>query len=342
MANVSTDFGTYFGLLERINRLSDDDCDYGKLVDLYHDLIEGLATEVMTTKIQELYFRARRNLPEKPQNTSEIGPPPADVVKGFQRCNAPGRPAFYSSSKRSTAILEIRPKSGETIYLSQWQSRKSLPVNIILQPLNQKLVRGQDSIPQALLHAHVDTLFSQRIHEDFSHDYRKSSALAEVLTTRFEHDKNLSVHNDGCIGLRYPSIFDRIGSYNTVFPAHFVDARIYPIHLIEAKVNSVSENQVDLEILDTAVDFEAGKILWTGDRASIPVAYEGRGIRLRSNGKKLLVDVRSTLATPNEIKAFLEEDFGWEYVPVPGQPLPSNLTQFTALTPTGRRFPQGR
>lgn len=323
----------YFALIERINRLDIDRCDYNELVSLCHGLTNGLAIEIMTAPVHELYFRVRRNSGVRPLRIKDLGPPPEDCVTGFQRCNPPNRSMFYTCSKRGTAILEARSKPGEVVYLSQWQGRHQLPVNIALQPHKQKLVRSDESIPQAMFHAYLDTMFTQRIHVDFSNDYKKSAAITEVLTSAFGPDDKLSVRADGRVGLRYPSIFDYEGSYNTVFPSTFVGDRIFPIHVIEAKIQSISDNRVDIDVLDTAVDFDGERILWTGNPAAIPVPYEGWGIRLRSNGKKWLVDVRSAPPTPDELTAFLEEDLRWGVLPVPGRPLDRDITQQTALMP---------
>jgi hypothetical protein len=326
----------YYSKLEQINRLDPRKNDHRKFVEMYHELTDKLFAEIMTTKIHELYFRVRTS-DQRLKTISELGPPPAHLIKGYQRCNPPHRPMFYSSSKRLTALMEARPKVGQTVYLSQWQSRHPLPVNVILQPQNQRLVRATESIAQALFHAHVDTIFTRRVHEVFSEDYKPCAALTEVLTTKFGADQSLRVGDNGLCGLRYPSVFDREGSYNTAFDASFSRNSIYPIHVIEAEIKQVTEEKIDIDIKDTAFDFDGKRILWTGDQNTIPVPYEGLGIGLRNNGKKWLVDVRSKPSSSNEIADFLNEDFRWEVKLVPGQKSSKNIACITALTPNSKR-----
>ncbi|MCB9882039.1 MAG: RES family NAD+ phosphorylase [Planctomycetes bacterium] len=73
----------------------------------------------MTQRIRmSAAYRARR-LTNRPQSVAQVWYPPADRVRRIGRANDIGEPVLYTSSSESTAIIEMRPKVGETLAILQ-------------------------------------------------------------------------------------------------------------------------------------------------------------------------------------------------------------------------------
>lgn len=294
--------------LRDLNRLDPDQVDFQELQATYSSLLDGTHLVVGLTSGAELFFRVRVNPPTKPEKTADLGAPPTHLVTGFQRCNEPGKPTLYTSSKRLTALKECRVKSGDRVYITQWIGHGKIPINRLLENEEdsgfERIVSDRDEV----IHAHIDAIFARRIHSDFSNDYKFSAAIANVLTTNFNENTEHDIRSDRTIGLRYPSILDRRGSYNTAFHAAFADERLSPMHCIEATVGESDGSQMPLKILDTALEFEEGNIRWTGNPYSVPVLRSADGgVLFRFTGKKWLPEVRTGGMTKGELTALLCE-----------------------------------
>jgi hypothetical protein len=258
----------------------------------------------------EVFFRARKSQYAKPQNISELGPPPADKVIGFQRCNGPGEPMFYTGSRRVTALLETRVKPGDLVYLSQWGSiDPGIGINVTLDPSTIIPTDNPWFDRSKVVISYFDTLFTRRIHQTYSDDYRFTAAITSVLT------KNLPVnHGSGSLvyenfGLRYASVVDVAKSYNTVFyPEHL--RKLRPIHVSELRIDNVSNHGVSATLLDNAIKFgSSGDIQWTGDLTLFPVKKTRHGnVLYRDNGLKLWdIHTIDKYLTQNEFDEILNE-----------------------------------
>lgn len=116
--------------IRELSLLDFDDTPYEVVLEMCSPLFDGLRAPTLTTGA-ELLFRSRVNPSSRPVHVSDLGPPPAEAVVGFQRCNGPGTPMFYTASKRRTALLESRAKTGDIVYLSQWWGKEEYMVNAL-------------------------------------------------------------------------------------------------------------------------------------------------------------------------------------------------------------------
>lgn len=257
-------------LVRELNRTQSDEVDYDYLLETYKQIRFAVCAVLTSVNQAEMFFRARSNPTEgKPKHVSALGAPKSEYVTGFQRCNAPGKPKFYAASKRKIALAEIGAKRGDTVFLSQWALRKgkSLATNSILcddvaQSMSDKASHGDQS-----LIAHLDTIFTKRIHSDFSSDYKFTAAATEILTNHFPTTEGAT---DGKVGLVYPSVFDRKNSYNTAVAKEIADSHFEPIHVLEAEVCDVRGTDFSLKIIDTSYDFRDGTIHWNGSAKHLP------------------------------------------------------------------------
>lgn len=286
--------------IRRLNRINSDIAEYKTIKQIYERMVNGIMVVVGTTLSHELYFRARVNPTKKIVRVSEIGAPPASMVTGFQRCNAPGNPLFYCSSRRITALMECRVQPGDVVYLGQWIGRDALPVNKVLDPNDDPLFVKALTETENMFYTHLDTIFTRRVHETFSNDYKFSSAASEEMTLRFPVGK-FNIENDGCIGMRYPSVFDLEGSHNTAFPVQFSLNRLDFIHLMELRVESTEGDRIEVTLLDTAINFENGDIRWTGNLSSLPIPKRDKdGVMFRRSEKGWDVYTADYLNLPPE------------------------------------------
>jgi hypothetical protein len=278
-------------LIRRLNRLDSKVDSFGTIVELYDQLTTGITSDIITTKYHEQFFRARKisALSKKPAKINELACPPANLIRGFQRCNSPGVPMLYTASTRIGALLEIRVKKWDRVYLSQWTGNDAMPVNIVLHdPLGYR--DDKSSNYDDIVLAHIDTVFTRKIHEDYSDDYKFSAAISKILMNGYPAETQFNIQDDMTIGLRYPSVIDIARSYNTVFGSHYVSSRLKMTHVIELVVEEVDRNAVSATVTDNAFEFDGQTIKWSGSAKAVPQLRGERGeVPYISNGKKWLL-----------------------------------------------------
>lgn len=297
-----------FDLKQRIsalNRLDPRKVSYDTLIARFSSLTVDVEA-VVGTNGGELFFRARVNPASRPDLISDLGPPPAALVTGFQRCNRPGHPMFYTASRRITALLESRVAVGDIVYLSQWIGHEGLPINKSFDD-SEKTPEGRTwSNRSQAVYAYFDTIFTRRIHSTFSQDYIFTAAATHQFTANFPVG-NFNIKDNGFVGLRYPSVVDIERSYNTVFhPEQFQEFDL--LHVAEMEITEVSDDDVQASLLDTALVFADGKIAWSGDKGQMPaLRQEGKAVPFRYSGTEWRVQTLGRDMTAEEFSAFLAE-----------------------------------
>lgn len=272
-------------------------------------LAKGMHAFVKPTG-NELFFRVRKNPGNKISNISELGVPPVDKTIGYQRCNGPSEPMLYTGSRRITALLETRVEPGDIVYLCQFiGDDEGVRVNISLDlkaKLPDKFAWSQHN--QIIL-SYFDTLFTRRIHQTYSDDYRFTAAATHALTCGFQVKDRAGGVVEQRIGLRYASVVDVARSYNVAFyPEHV--AKLMPMHVAELRIDEVHERDVSATLLDTAIRFgPSGEIMWTGDLTLVPsLRREDRAVTYRSAGNgQWDVDTVDRLLSKEEFYDFLNE-----------------------------------
>lgn len=94
--------------IQRLNPINANVAEWKTIREIYRDLFPEVQLVIGTTKSSEQFFRARVNPPAKLHAVTELMAPPAEFVTGYQRCNPPGSPIFYCSTRRITALEECR------------------------------------------------------------------------------------------------------------------------------------------------------------------------------------------------------------------------------------------
>lgn len=294
--------------LKKLNRIDMERADYNSIKRIVSTITDGMHAKVGTTSPAELFFRGRLNPDSKPTNVKELGAPPADAVVGFQRCNAPGQPMFYAASKRITAILECGAEAGDRLFLSQWISKDKIPVNrTIYDEFDPDDVFSVDE-KDKILHSYFDTMFTRRIHKTFSNDYKITSAISELLTSKFKAEDQRKIGSDGFVSLKYPSVADIGNGHNTVFHPSFARERLELLHVMELLIEERSGRGVTLSVKDTARSFPNGEIEWTGNPSQVPAARQAdRSVQFVFSGERWLTSVRDDEPTPADIAQLLDE-----------------------------------
>lgn len=254
-----------------LNRLNLDITDYKTIKENVSSLMTGMSVECVDVPSTEQLFRIRLNPGSKPNDVREIGAPPASLVTGFQRCNPPECPMFYSASTRNTALRECRAKPGDRFYLSQWMPKTTYPAIVTLSRSLSDM-HAAYSNRDITIYSYFDTLFTRRVHETFSKDYMLTAAFAELLRAKTKRPNSDGSMFDHYVSLRYPSVAAiGTGVYNTVMHAGWAEDVLSLNHVMEGTVTRESDGNFDIEISDNAVDFCDGIIHWTGDRRRVPL-----------------------------------------------------------------------
>lgn len=294
--------------IRRLNRLDVEQANFEDIVSMIRKAIAGIRVSVSLTPSTELYFRARVCQSYKPKRVTELAAPPAELVEGFQRCNPPKKSMFYSASKRITALLECGVEVGDKVYLGQWVNQKPAPISRVLSMDDAPDSHAGFTVNEHIVHTYFDTIFTRPVHETFSNVYKLTAAVTEVLTTGYTPETEQDIRDDQTIGIRYPSIVDTTGSYNTAFHAEFATERFVLHHAMELKVTELSGKKLTVEIIDNAIEFLDGEIQWLGDSVAIPDMIEDRKrLPFINTGRSWVIPVRETVSSPEEIEILLNE-----------------------------------
>lgn len=296
-------------LIRELNRIDLDTIEYSLLSEKLKKLLFEFPVFVRLSKSTDMYFRARISNKEELNYVSQIVAPPKEFVKGYQRCNPPQKPMFYTSSKRLTTLLECAAEEGNIVYLSQWMNRDRVPLNSILDDKNNDDIFHQNLTPkQSLVLAYLDTIFTRKIHSSFSNHYKITAAVTEIITDGFPLDKQQNISENKKIGLVYPSIYDAVGSYNTVFHPEFIEERMELQHVMKLEIKRKMNNEYEVEVIDNALNFENGKIHWLNNKNSIPKLLEAKNkVPFIYDGKKWNILIEETPLNDKKVKLLLNE-----------------------------------
>jgi hypothetical protein len=299
--------------IKKLNRMDPREASYSGICKTFTRISHGLLTVVGMAGGGELYFRVRRTGGSKPTKISDLQAPPASLVSGYQRCNPPGVPMFYASSRRIGALVESRVEVDEVVYLSQWIGRSKIPVNKIFDSEENQHVRGLDisnfrGANDDLILTYLDTIFTKRIHSTFSDDYKFTSAIAQQLTSGYKSNVEHDIHSDGCVAIKYPSVFAIENCHNTAMHAGFAKERLELIHVMELKILSIDGNNITIDVLDNAVLFENGELGWSSDRNKVPALLAPqRAVQFRFDGVRWNLELFGGEITENHLSRLMAE-----------------------------------
>jgi hypothetical protein len=295
----------------KLNRIDPRRDVYSTICSIYAKITSGFTTFVGSTGGAELFYRVRKTKGLKPIVVSELQAPPAEFVTGYQRCNPPSVSMFYAASKRVGALVEARVEVGDIVYLSQWIGRDRMPVNLIFDATANQVVPGVDNSTMQgpnneIVQTYLDTQFTRRIHATFADDYKFTAAIAQQLTTNYPPNEKHHVRNDRFVALKYPSVLGIEIWHNTVMHASFALERLDLLHVMELRIIGVVENDIAVEVLDTAISFLDGGIHWSGSSDMLPrILGKDRGVPFISDGTKWNIMLHGEPITPEFIRALM-------------------------------------
>jgi hypothetical protein len=299
--------------IKKLNRLDPKRASYSDINRTYVKIMEGLSVVAGMAGGGELFHRLRRTGGLKPSLVTELQAPPATFVTGYQRCNPPGTPMFYAASRRIGALVEARVEAGEIVYLGEWIGRNRIPVNKVFEKEENQAVPGIDMSTihgpnDDMILTYLDTQFTKRIHSTFADDYKFTAAIAQQLTTKFPPSKKHDIHDDGYVALKYPSVFDLESTHNTAMHASFAAERLDLLHVMELRVISANEDDISVEVLDTAVKFTDSTIEWFGNPNLVPIMLgEHRSVPFIFDGTRWNLQLYDGIVTPEYIKLLLAD-----------------------------------
>lgn len=94
--------------------------------------LKELLDHLKARDLPNIWFRARINQDDVPYEIDFMGAPPKRITS-HGRANPPGIPYLYLGSKPETAVSEIRPHTGETATIAEF----NLPDNLVMADLRQ-------------------------------------------------------------------------------------------------------------------------------------------------------------------------------------------------------------
>ena len=240
-------------LIKRLNRINLRAAEYSYIKSLIEKFVDDFRAKSFTPiKGQRVYRGVVYT--SKPTDISYLGAPPAELVKGFQRCNQPNFPMFYCSPDPAAVLFELGVKEGDIVYLSKWSINL---VDFFINPIICEL--DEENLYPALeiVYTYFETVFAQPIHEVFSHQYKITTAITELLTAR---EINNDVENRKMGGLTFPSVAHPNKSDNLVLYPDVAERCLSLDYVEEVKIAKVDDKIINVEYLDVSSDFSSGKI----------------------------------------------------------------------------------
>lgn len=261
-----------------------DAAEYACVKQTVKDIFDGQTSPALICEAGSSVYRIRRNPENRPRKVKDLREPSAYQVTGFQRCNPPQRPIFYASNRLFTAALETDIQEGDNIYLTRWKLDRPMHCSVgIFSRYYEEVAEINNTIPETSkdLAEFFEFIFTRRVHNTFSNEYKITSAIAEMLTADHDAPEATSEFRSstGHIALTYKSVVDRLlmGSEegeNFSFHPTLVDEFLSLAETIEAKVTSREGNDICLEILDYSNTLFGQKINWTNDPTAVSFSKE--------------------------------------------------------------------
>lgn len=247
--------------IRTLNRLDLDRAGYDQIRARIGEMIQGVMFACFTMQIGTVLYRGRKSS-KKLMDVEEIGSPNASLVTDYQRCNKPNDPMFYGAVHPATAVYELNPDIGESVYLSNWTTTEEFLAQTIppdeLGKIENDPIRDQ-------IATFFETKFAQPIHETFSSQYKITSAISDVLTSgsiKGELDDHLRKNKVGAI--KYPSV--AMSEYAECLALRpWLERNCLKLNYVEeVLITDVGDGTISFDRKDVSSTFANGKIHWAG------------------------------------------------------------------------------
>lgn len=244
-------------------------------------LLTHLVVNFQIPKIERITINRRVvGTNKRIHNINFLKYPPADKVTKYGRCNMPGTSVLYGADFITTALSEMRPKTGDLITKSIWKLKKEHSFKICpifhVQPTNgtfnprsyqfeknffDEVIKFPEDEREAVieLSKFIAHYFSKAVNIDNDKDYLYSAYFA---------DKILNELDNGTIeGIYYPSVksslsFENIALKTSVFDEYFVLDEVDESVIFADPSNGRGGLLMRGITSSKEFDLENGKILW--------------------------------------------------------------------------------
>ena len=259
-------------MISELNSLDLDEADFSHLADQIGKLMDGVPLGAKAVHAGQRLWRARLSKRQL-VDAGEFGCPPPELVTDFQRCNQPNDPMFYCAKHPLTSIFEVRPNENDVIYLSAWLVDRKFFANVV--PPDK--FGGADDRRLDVIATFMESKFVQPIHAIFSSQYKLTAAITDRMLPRGwtvtadepEDEVDRAPMQAGPLALAYPSCTTPSSEYETCLAMRPECAYSYlRLAFVESvRVCKIDKNHVEIQRLDYASSFEAGKVMWIGEEA---------------------------------------------------------------------------
>ncbi|MEI7585250.1 RES domain-containing protein [Runella sp.] len=230
---------------------------------------------------------------DKVRNSNFLGHPPLDKIKDigvYNRANTPNSTVLYCSFHPNIALLEIKPKVGQRIIITEWYKESEKPFNSypILKKdtdINEGLVRASKAFDKTMAQENhylrsILNQYFQFIGSEFVKDTPiVSPKKFEYLYSAYFADKVLE--NKFAVGDPTPH-YDCI-IYPSIAATHLTDnlaihpesaKKLKPVFMEDCIVVNTRYDHFDLtsgksvidrQVLRSAEVIDDGKIIWSDD-----------------------------------------------------------------------------
>lgn len=232
-----------------------------------------------------IFWRARVIKDEPYTNLSEMGYPPAEYAR-VGRLNDPGKPCFYISARKETALAEADAREGQRVQLAGFRILNEAPIRLAVigeysnvQKNGYMHFAGQDpdmsiakllnsmSRQEALRRIYIDKFFAHVLADldAASNGYRFSRALSQAIYAR---------NSSG--GIVFPSVKDR-GGFNIGVRADASDRSFHNVCCLIAKIGKVRKFGVlDYEITNSVERLDAdNNFIWNASETPGAIGMYG-------------------------------------------------------------------
>lgn len=230
---------------------------------------------------------------DKVRNSEFLGYPPLDIIKKrgvYNRANTPNSTVLYCSFHPNIALLEIKPKVGQRIIITEWFKESDEPFNSypILKrgmDVNEGLVKASKAFDKTM--AHENLYFRSILNQYFQFigsEFVKDTPIIspqkfEYLYSAYFADKVLE--NKFAVGDPTPH-YDCI-IYPSIAATHLTDnlaihpesaKKLKPVFMEDCIVINTRYDDFDLtsdksvidrHILRSAEAIDKGRIIWSDD-----------------------------------------------------------------------------
>ncbi|MCG7518810.1 hypothetical protein [Ruegeria sp. Ofav3-42] len=290
-------------LITAINSAHLDRSNYKTLQSQINELFQGYALKGMSLAQDQMIYRGRV-MAGKPSSIDELKAPPAEAVKGFQRCNSPGNPMFYGGFVLGAIFAEvIGPDTSDgKIFVSRWVAPEGFFAVELLPKENQ--AEMDTSRTQAIVDTFIETKFVGRVHETYSNDYKVTAAIAEkALSGSLSEEANdgfpiTPKEGEGLGCIIYPSVQATGRGPNVAMIPSYANRHLIPdcveeIHFRRKSEESFEINRIDYakpSLTDNTLVWTGKQLHWTVDSGSTAtVGVEGGQYVVRDESGKTVL-----------------------------------------------------